>query len=443
MTSKIALTICIVFIVYLFINDAKRKPDISWALWVPLLLILILASRPVSQWLGVGVVLTCPEDYLEGNPLERNIRIVFIVVGFIILFRRKANWSNIIKNNKFIFLYIVYLGLSTLWSDYTFVSFKRWIRELNYLIMVLIILTESNPLESLKTILKRLTYVVIPLSIVLNKYFPELSRMYSISGGEPQYTGVTTHKNALGQLVLVCGLFIFWNLYIMLRNKSTQLDKKEILIHILFSTMIVTLLITARSATAIGSMIIGVSIIVFLGRPFIRRNPRQLKYYIVFFAILLITMHFSFDLFNLSTSTLGRDETLTGRTQIWEEVLKMNTNPFIGTGFDSFWLGERSQYFWDKYWWHPNQSHNGYLETYINLGFIGLFLLIAMIIAVFKNISKNMLLKNNYDYQILRLSIVILFIVMNITEATTKAFMWLIFLLFAIEWTAPPQNTLE
>src|SRR2546428_3149771 len=44
--------------------------------------------------------------------------------------------------------------------------------------------------------------------------------------------------------------------------------------------------------------------------------------------------------------TMGRGPTLTGRTQIWHLVLSMTTNPLLGTGFESFWLGPRLQKIW-------------------------------------------------------------------------------------------------
>jgi len=37
--------------------------------------------------------------------------------------------------------------------------------------------------------------------------------------------------------------------------------------------------------------------------------------------------------------SMGRDPTLTGRTDIWKLVLGMAGNPVFGTGFESFWLG--------------------------------------------------------------------------------------------------------
>ena len=71
---------------------------------------------------------------------------------------------------------------------------------------------------------------------------------------------------------------------------------------------------------------------------------------------------------------MGRDSTLTGRTEIWTHVLWVAGNPLLGTGFESFWLGDRLANVWSIM---PGiqEAHNGYLEVYLNLGWIGVTLL--------------------------------------------------------------------
>ena len=72
----------------------------------------------------------------------------------------------------------------------------------------------------------------------------------------------------------------------------------------------------------------------------------------------------------------GRDATLTGRTGIWQTVLNEPNNPLLGTGYASFWLGDRLQRIWALYPRTPLlQAHNGYFEVYLNLGMVGVALL--------------------------------------------------------------------
>jgi exopolysaccharide production protein ExoQ len=57
----------------------------------------------------------------------------------------------------------------------------------------------------------------------------------------------------------------------------------------------------------------------------------------------------------------------------------MDTNPIVGTGFETFWTGPRLEYMNRQY---PgiNESHNGYLETWLNLGGTGVILILLILV---------------------------------------------------------------
>src|SRR5581483_4780832 len=90
--------------------------------------------------------------------------------------------------------------------------------------------------------------------------------------------------------------------------------------------------------------------------------------------------------------SLGRNPTLTGRTEIWSAVLHFAGNPLFGTGFESFWLGDRIKHIWayGEMTYGINEAHNGYIETYLNLGWIGVALLVNLIITGYRNIHGAM-----------------------------------------------------
>jgi len=83
--------------------------------------------------------------------------------------------------------------------------------------------------------------------------------------------------------------------------------------------------------------------------------------------------------------SLGRNSSLTGRTQIWAAVLAQRINPVLGTGFESFWMGNRMQSVWSLSQVGIEEAHNGYLELYLNLGWVGLTLLGVLIVSGYRN----------------------------------------------------------
>ncbi|MCK7468719.1 MAG: hypothetical protein MZU91_11780 [Desulfosudis oleivorans] len=59
------------------------------------------------------------------------------------------------------------------------------------------------------------------------------------------------------------------------------------------------------------------------------------------------------DIKGMILSSAGRNPTLTDRTVLWEKILKLPVDPWLGTGWDNFWLGDRVAPLWEKWWWHP------------------------------------------------------------------------------------------
>ena len=131
---------------------------------------------------------------------------------------------------------------------------------------------------------------------------------------------------------------------------------------------------------------------------------------------------------------LGRNLTLTDRTDIWQAVLKLQDNPIFGRGFESFWLGSRLDTLWVQFPFHPIQAHNGYIETYLNLGWIGVALLVGQFVGTFQKIQRELV--RRFAFGRLRLAFLLAIIVFNYTEAAfvNTSFVWTMFFLIAIDY---------
>ena len=98
----------------------------------------------------------------------------------------------------------------------------------------------------------------------------------------------------------------------------------------------------------------------------------------------------AFGIFERVGELSGHESTLMGRMELWRDCLAVHTNPIFGVGFESFWLGDRLHLVKGGRPWTPNEAHNGYLETYLNLGLVGLFMLFGLIIATFRKIRLDL-----------------------------------------------------
>lgn len=417
-----------------------KRRDLSLALWVPLIWYAIAASRSVSSWLTLTGYKPGYEpgnlSYLEGSPIDRAVYIVLISVGILILIRRRVEWRRVLKDNKWLVVLFIYMLVSISWSQLPEVSFKRWIRAAGDPIMVLVVISEPNPFEAISKVLRRCFYVHLPLSIILIKYFHTIGEAWDEFGLE-MWTGVTLHKNVLGEVCMVSGIFFLWSI---LRNSG-----KRRLVDFAFLLMALWLLRGPEyhtSKSALLAFSIGIGFLLFI--QILRSRPKYVRRYllgagilstIVFLGTIFAIEGFSSKSFlALGVEASGRDITLTGRTELWENILNIaSDHPVLGVGYGSFWVGDLGNDLWERLSWRPSSGHNGYLDVYVELGLVGVFLLLLIIISGFKQIVWT--LKSNFEYVGFRLVFLLVILFHNISESSFLRGannLWFIFLLVAI-----------
>jgi hypothetical protein len=203
----------LLFYIALKIDLQNKKNVLSYGAVVPLIWLAIALSRNFSRWMSLGQSklirnVDAVQMIEQGNSTDRILFSTLFIFAIFILFKRRAKLSAILKNNMIWVVLILYCIISISWSDFPFISLKRMIKDLNAYLMVFIILTESNPYEAFKAVIRRIVYLFIPLSLAFCKFFPNLGR-YQTSSWDFIYTGVTTHKNKLGVLCLITILILF------------------------------------------------------------------------------------------------------------------------------------------------------------------------------------------------------------------------------------------
>ena len=384
MPPTIAAAVFALGIVGLFWLDRDRDTPTSRALWIPVVWLLVAASRPVSAWLSMTPPIDQPNAYLEGSPIDRLVLAALLTLGLIVLIKRGRQVSSLLRANLPVILFFVYGAISTTWSDFPEVAFKRWIKALGDLVMVLIVLSDVDPAAAVKRLLARTSFLLVPLSILLIKYYPALGRGYNHFTWTPYYSGAATDKNGLGLLCLVCGLGVLWQVYRVLHSEGTPHKRRHLIAHGVLLAMAVWTLWMANSVTSLSCFVMGGVIIVTTH--WFKLGQKPAVAHTVVFVLLVISFSVVFlDAANGLLAALGRNPTLTGRTDIWTHVIPLNPNALLGAGYESFWLGERLEKLWSVYWWRPNEAHNGYLEIFLNLGWLGVAQLGVLMVTGYRN----------------------------------------------------------
>ena len=444
MPPQIALALTLVFIAYLFYRESRKPYKPSWAIWIPCAWLLILGSRSVTAWLNLGQAPTQSMNIEDGSPLDRTFFFLLIIAGLIVLSKRNISWSQVFRNNTALTLFVLYCGFSILWSDFPFVAFKRWTKGLGDPIMALIILTEREPLKALERLLNTCMYILIPLSVVFVKYFPGIGRGYNEWSGEAYYTGVTTDKNLLGYVLMACGLFLVWRL--SARSSAKDKTRKwvdDFGIPIIFLCMMGWLFQITNSKTSLIGFILATLVFIVLGRQTVRRHVGG---YLLTAIFMFVVLEASLNFTTFLITSAGRDTTLTGRTELWDVVLRMDPQPIFGHGFESFWLGDRLKRLQAMYAYKPTMAHNGYIELYLNLGMVGLLFATGVILSCYlrmrRVLTSSVAMTETVMLGRLGMAFLAAFLAYNYTEVAFKSmhFLFVIFLLFTIKSPQPQKQ---
>jgi O-antigen ligase len=420
MPPQLATLVCFAFIGAMLWLDRRRVPGVSRAIWIPFTWMFLGGSRFASQWIALGPPQAMSAAaYDEGSPLDRNVFLALLLAGAWVVWQRRPNWASLLGRNPWIVAFFAFAALSIFWADDPFIAFKRWIKGVGTLIMVLVIVTERRSLEALGVILRRLAFVLIPLSILFIKFYPDLGRSYHM--GAPMFTGVTFQKNSLGQLCLYLAIYFAWALLYRREIAAATGRRAEALPLLLTAPLIAWTLYMSHSATSMALAVAGVSMLAVTRLRVFRASPRTLLAAGVLAVAVAAVLEVAFDMKETLIRFMGRDPDLTDRKPVWEMLLEMVPNALIGAGYESFWSGPRLGEIWRRMGTGGTgiqQAHNGYLELYLSLGAIGVGLLALAILAALLAVRRD--LRFDYPGAVFRLVLLIVVVVYNYTEAAYK-----------------------
>lgn len=389
MGFSLALLICSIGIAGLFVLDRDKSVRNSRAMWAPVIWLWLIGSRPPSAWLGMGPVGSGLDATLEGNSTDALVYALLVIAGIVILLRRRRSKS-VLAENAVVLVYFGYCLLSIVWSPFPDAAFKRWIKAIGDVVMVFVLVTDPQPVMALRRLFSRIGFILLPASILLIRY-SSLGRGFD-PDGNPANIGVTTNKNVLGLISFLVALGAVWNLYELLGDKRQRNRGRRLLAQTTLLLFGLALLQIAHSATAVACFLLGAALILVTNMRRIRRRPVAVHAVIMLLVLAGgVAMLAGAD--EDVVHALGRETNLTGRTDIWKAALPLARNPIIGAGFESFWnsvSGEVTRNLPGFYGiGNLNSAHNGYIEIYLNLGWIGVCLIALILITGYRYACRS------------------------------------------------------
>lgn len=422
----------------------RAEGDTKGLFW-PTLWYVVVATHPLGYWLQLwGIPIPGrSDDPTEGSSIDRYFFLALTLTGLRILARRNLDWGGTLRRNPWLTALLAFMALSILWSQYPFVSFKRFIKVIGSVAMALVVLTQPDPLAAFCTVLRRCLYIHLPMSIIVAKYFRHIGVTFDWNGTASAWCGIATTKNVLGQVAMLGVIYFSW---------QVQRHWKEYgwrNLHVLY-VMMALYLLKGNGAISLTSVSVCVfAVLIFFRIQSLRFRQEAVRRFVmtVFTAtvalIVLVLIHsvvgFSADsIFGRLIITMGRDITMTDRTYIWHDVYAAASgNPLLGVGFGGFWIGRMANIPWNApMTWVLGQAHSGYSDTYLQLGFIGAFLLAGVVFTTLPRLLAT--LDEDFDFACFRITLFLTILFINISESTHLRgdhHLWLISMI--VLWNVP------
>ena len=340
--------------------------------------------------------------------INAKISLLIYIVTFCLL---AVRWKRVLStafNNKSLWVLLGIVCFSYFWSINPSQTMRFAIYAIGTSGFGLYLATRYTLSEQLN--LLAWTYgLLLILSILFAIGIPQYGLMAGVHEGA--FRGVFTHKNQFGAFMAPGGVIFLLNAF---RTHKYSWVNWTLLV-LSCATMV-----WSRSTTALGTFIV-MLLLCIIYRIF------RWRYEVMISAILAVTI-VSFAglilLFGLGSDSLldlvGKDVTLSGRTDIWQYVWdQIQLRPWLGYGLAAFWNGfdGPSGYVQLAMRIAVIYAHNGFLDIWLSLGFIGL----AVFVFGFLNTtvqSLTLLRKTNSPEGFWPLLFLTYILLSNLTEGT-------------------------
>lgn len=345
------------------------------------------------------------EEIAESNIVNQIVFSLIFIISLILVIKNSTKFSAFIKYEKYFAIFILWCGLTIIWSDSWFISFKRYFQ---YLAIFISFVSTLLIVEDRRELLKLLNYIFI--GFILISFFSSLS-IPQATDNFGNWKGLASSKNHLGEMAIL-GI-VYWSFFFPKKNLNYQL------LNIFLILISLILLVRSNSVTSLLTFMIfiGIIVLVNLNKPFeqigLGKNLITLTISIII-ILSILTFVLAFDYVTLFFNSMDKDVTLTGRIDIWAGILNEAKNHLLlGGGFQSFWIKSNPflQEWYETYFWIVRQAHNGYVDLLNEIGIVGLSAFILFVVNFYIKSSKVHVNKVIFWFFTIAL-------ILNLTEST-------------------------
>jgi O-antigen ligase len=324
------------------------------------------------------------------------------------------------------------VGASMLWSINPDQTFRRFI-ALVFTTLGGVILAARWKWAGLAEIMATALTILAAISLFLCLFVPSYGRMHDLFPGA--WRGLWIEKNALGNMMTIG---------FMACAAAALLEPRRARLWWPAAGLCLLLVLASTSKTSLVSCLLGCC---GLGLVWVvRRGPagRVLGTYGALVGLLILGFVGLFAS-GAVLAALGKDATLTGRTQIWAAVMRrIQDRPWLGYGYGAVWDDTSP---WSPLAWiikqagfRPFHAHNSWLQQWLDLGVAGL---IAWALYFVETCTRAMVALYRSPGAYLAIPFLLVYAMTSLTESIAVTFndcRWMFFVAIAARLATPDED---
>jgi exopolysaccharide production protein ExoQ len=325
----------------------------------------------VTSGAGVQLFVSADDAYVGSSTLQVIYAVSYALVALRLFQQRRRALAAAFASPALCLLIVYSLG-SYFWSDVPDITLRRGFALVGTFIASIHLAVAFTRNQQIK-LLAWIFATILIASIVAAAFFPDYGLYmdrYSIA-----WQGIYLHKNGLGQGAAFSVLL--WTILASRRRRWAVLAFGSMLL----VSMLVLVMSDSASSVLVASclVLLWFSVLILRARSIVAASAFSVALPCAILCCGVVILNADWIL-----SLLGREITLTGRTELWPLVwTEFAGAPWFGHGYGAFWLGLQgpSRAIWSQLTWTPSHAHNGYLDTGLQLGIIGVSLLMVILVG--------------------------------------------------------------
>ena len=350
-----------------------------------------LKKTNIQLFIILLLMVACFFTWSENIVITRAIKVVGrlgVLFASYVIFKKIINYGAVDalkwKNNLSLSLYLAYLGLGLLsfaWSTNVGYSALQWFMTSQTLVFCyffiksLFILDEYFPNHNIRlyNLLGNTVFVLISVFVVGMWVNPDVFFRLTHGGEEARLGGYMMNPNELGMLagVGVAGLIF-----------DIKRDHKK-----WWTIFKLLVLFYALYATGSRSSLIGALLII--GFHVKQSSNAKLKAAILIGMVLITPIAVQkIILKDGDSSRMEEVMSMTGRLPFWTALINegLPREPLLGFGFMRI---DYKEFFQSTHTYPGKMTHNTFMQVLMNLGFVGLTIIIFQLIFTFRGINRE------------------------------------------------------